>query len=167
MKIYMGIDPGFKGAVAIISNMYYEIYPVQVIDAPTLIIGKSKKEHSITEMVKIFDRFIGQEDIAIYDIAVAIEKVHSMPGQGVASAFTFGKGYGIWLGILATLGISYDEVTPQRWQKEMMDGMQRGKDAARIRAMQLFPQLADKLKLKSNDGRADALLIAEWRRRQG
>ena len=51
---------------------------------------------------------------------VFIEKVHSMPGQGVASMFNFGKGYGIWIGILAALKISKTLVTPQEWKKEMM-----------------------------------------------
>ena len=49
----------------------------------------------------------------------------------------------------------------------MLDGMQKTKDASRYKAMQLFPQLADQLNLKKHEGRADALLIAEWRRRQG
>ena len=96
---------------------------------------------------------------------VAIEKVHSMPRQGVASAFTFGKGYGIWLGVLGTLGIPYEEVTPQRWQGAMLDGMKRGKDANRLKAMQLFPSESDQLKLKKPDGRADALLLATYIKR--
>lgn len=162
MTTYIGIDPGFKGAVAAITeNAAY------VSDTPSAIIGKSKREYLIPEMIRILDEFTSREGILISDVVVAIEKVHSMPRQGVASAFTFGKGYGIWLGILASLHIPYDEVTPQRWQKEMMDGMQRGKDAARVRAMQIFPSLSESLKRKSDDGRADALLIAEWRRRQG
>lgn len=155
MTAYIGIDPGFKGAIAIIA----EEGEVKIIDSPTLMVG-TKKEHHVPEMMRILAPYI-------FDTVAAIEKVHSMPKQGVASAFTFGKGYGLWLGLLAAMGIPHEEVTPQKWQGAMMDGMKRGKDAARLRAMQLFPQLSEQLKYKVNDGRADALLIAEFRRRQG
>ena len=98
-------------------------------------------------------------------VSAAIERVNSMPGQGVASSFTFGKGFGIWLGILASFSVSVDLVHPTRWKKAMLDGMGKEKDAARIRAKELFPS-AD-LSLRKHHGRADALLIAEYRRRLG
>ncbi len=156
MTTFIGIDPGFKGAIAII----HEEYKVRVIDAPTLMVG-NKRDYHVHEMLRI---------LAPYRIGTkaAIEKVHALPPPASrASAFTFGKGVGLWLGVLTGLGIPYEQVTPQRWQKEMMDGMQKGKDASRAQAMALFPAIAEELKRKSDDGRADALLIAEWRRRQG
>ena len=79
--------------------------------------------------------------------------------------FNFGKGFGLWLGILAGLGIPHTLVTPQAWKKEMMQGM-GDKDAARIRAQELFPHCVDSLSRKKDIGRADALLIAEYGRRQ-
>ena len=94
---------------------------------------------------------------------VAIERVHSMPKQGVASSFKFGMGFGIWLGILAALRLPHELVTPQAWKKLMLAGMPKEKDASRQRAMQLFPDVD--LSLKRHHGRADALLIAEWLRR--
>lgn len=156
MTIYIGIDPGFKGAVGIIESDG----SVRIVDTPSGIIGKSKREYFIPKMVEILAPYV-------VDAYVAIEKVHAMPRQGVASAFTFGKGFGLWLGILGSLAIPYDEVTPQRWQGVMLDGMQKGKDSSRMRAMALWPQFTDRLNRKSNDGRAEALLIAEWRKRQG
>jgi crossover junction endodeoxyribonuclease RuvC len=54
-------------------------------------------------------------------------------------------------------------VTPQRWKKTMLDGQGKDKDAARFKAQALFPQI--ELHLKKHDGRADALLIAEFARR--
>ena len=161
MTTYIGIDPGFKGAIAVIKTND----TIRVVDVPAGVIGKAKKEYFIPQMVEILQGLMDQE--AKGNCVVAIEKVHSMPHQGRASCFTFGKGFGIWLGILTALGLPYDEVTPQRWQGVVMDGGQRGKDASRMRAMALFPGLAEQLKLKSHDGRADALLIAEWRKRQG
>jgi hypothetical protein len=45
----------------------------------------------------------------------------------------------------------------------MLDGQGKDKDAARFKAQALFPQI--ELHLKKHDGRADALLIAEFARR--
>jgi crossover junction endodeoxyribonuclease RuvC len=40
------------------------------------------------------------------------------------------------------------------------------KDASRLMAQQLFPTLVSELKRKKDHGRADAVLLAEWLRRQ-
>ena len=46
-----------------------------------------------------------------------IEKVHSMPKQGVVSTFKFGNNFGQWQGILSSMCIPYIEVSPQKWMK--------------------------------------------------
>ena len=77
--------------------------------------------------------------------------------------FSMGQGLGIWKGIFAALGIPCDMVTPQRWKKLLMDGMGKKKDASRLRASQLFPDVG--FPRKKDHGRAEALLIAEYLRR--
>ena len=67
---------------------------------------------------------------------------------------------------LVCLTIPYTLVTPQRWKKELMDGMPKDKDSSRVVAIRLFPTFATELKLKKHHGRADALLIAEYLRRK-
>lgn len=153
----IGIDPGLDGGVAVVGgegNL--------VMDTPVLLTGK-KREYDIVGMSKLISGMLLPGVLTV----AAIERVHSMPKQGVASCFTFGKGFGLWLGILSALRIPYDLVDPRTWKKDMMNGMGKEKDAARLRAIQLFPELHGALKLKKNDGRAEALLIAERRRRQG
>lgn len=154
----IGIDPGLTGAVAIINGDGN----IHIFDTPIVEIkhGKSKKkEYLPAQMSNIFhiDFLIGSKH------HVFLEKVHSMPKQGVASTFNFGKGFGIWIGILAALKIPMTFVTPQAWKKKMMHGM-GDKDAARIRAQELFPEVVDQLSRKKDIGRADALLIAEYGR---
>jgi len=56
-------------------------------------------------------------------------------------------------------------VEPARWKGAMMDGMGREKYAARFRAALLFPAVAKLFARKQDDGRAEALLIAEYGRR--
>lgn len=153
--ICIGIDPGQTGAVAIITDKEVNLY-----DTPTETVkkGKSNKtEHLPAGMASLLRGH--------YPCHVFIESVHSMPGQGVASMFGFGKGFGIWIGILAALEIPYTFVTPQAWKKALLPG-QSDKDAARGRAMQLFPFQTPLLLRKKDIGRADALLIAEYGRRQ-
>lgn len=162
-KVYIGIDPGLTGAVSVIKRSG----KVKIFDTPIEEIkkGKSIKREYLPEnmadiLIKIINLY-GNKNCNVF-----IEKVHSMPGQGVASMFNFGKGYGIWIGILAALKISKTLVTPQEWKKEMMSGM-KDKDAARIRAQELFPECSIRLQLKKHIDRADSLLIAEYARRKG
>ena len=154
--IYVGIDPGLSGAVAVIN----EDFVINLYDCPTLKVGK-KNEPDTLGMSRILERVA----FTRAGLVVGIERVHSMPDQGVASTFKFGMGFGVWLGILASLKLSHELITPQAWKKVMMSGMPKEKDASRQRALQLFPASADDLRLKKHHGRADALLIAEYMRR--
>ena len=154
-KVFIGIDPGLKGAVGIIDEHGILI---EVVDTPVLSVGK-KNDYQVIEMVKIFEPYKDKISKAV------LEKVHSMPKQGVVSSFNFGKGFGIWQGILSALKIPYDLVTPQRWKGQMMDGMGKEKDASRLRAQQLFPEA--ELNKKKHVDRAEALLMAEFLRRKG
>jgi crossover junction endodeoxyribonuclease RuvC len=154
---YIGIDPGKTGAVAILSN----VNTVEFYDCPLIKIGKNKTALDFHEMATILDRArYGTDALAI------IEKVSAMPGQGVTSMFSFGTNFGAWQGILAALQIPYELTTPQAWKKAMMAGQPKDKDASRGVARQLFPLSGDGLKLKKHDGRADALLMAEFLRRK-
>lgn len=157
MKIYIGIDPGQTGAMAVI-----------VTD-----IAGSPAGFNYPKTV-VFDYDDGnalsflQEWTSPNRIWQAcLEKVHSMPKQGVSSSFKFGTNFGIWIGRLEALGIPYDFVTPQKWQKVMFDSMTKGdrKAMSLDRARRLFPDMSDVLKRKKDHNRAEALLIAEYCRR--
>jgi len=85
-----------------------------------------------------------------------------MPGQGVRSMFTIGVGHGLFLGILAAVGLPYTRVRPAIWKRTL--GLGKDKEASRLRAQQLYPG-AD-LRRKKDHGRAEALLLAwyGWQR---
>lgn len=167
MKI-IGIDPGKSGAVAVI-----DASDVRFFDTPVGDLG-GKRRYLCAQMADFL------RDHA-KDAVAALEHVQAMPSfgdrdesgkairrsMGAASAFEFGRGLGIWEGILSGLGIPYDLVTPRRWKAVMLDGMGKEKDAARLRAMQMFPGVAYQLARKKDHGRAEALLLAEYRRRVG
>lgn len=164
--IFLGVDPGLEGAIALIDSDTNE---VEFWDTPVLEIkvGKSLKHIQNAAQIVILLRQItdGRETM------VAIEKVNAMPNtgsgvkMGATSAFSFGCGYGMWLGILAALELSHEQVHPATWKAALMHGMSKEKDSSRVRAMELFPRTARDLSRKKDHGRADALLIAQYSRK--
>lgn len=154
---FIGIDPGLGGAIASISPAG----TIELHDCPVLSIGK-KIKFNASKMAALLLKYQKTNSC----LQVGLEKIHSMPGQGVASTFTFGEGFGVWIGILAALSIPHQLINPQTWKTSMMQGEAKTKDASRLVAMRLFPQVSDRLQLKKHHGRADALLIAEFLRRQ-
>jgi crossover junction endodeoxyribonuclease RuvC len=153
MRYVIGIDPGISGAIAIFKDGKLE----SVVDMPTVEIasGKTIKRHiSAATLRNILE-------LDMYQIShVVIEKVGAMPGQGVTSMFNFGRSAGIIEGVVAALRMPHTYVTPATWTKVV--GRAAGKDASRMRAMELFPTRADLFKRAKDDGRADAALIAYW-----
>lgn len=151
-NVYIGVDPGKKGGIAFIhpATGEYGAYPMP---------ETRNQVYKLLQELKT--RYPGT-------VHAAVELVHSMPKQGVASMFTFGKGCGEVLGILTALEAVIYEPTPQAWKKVMMTGTDKSKDAAIQVAENLFPdiQLIPKGCRVPNDGMAEALLLAEWCRRQ-
>jgi Holliday junction resolvasome RuvABC endonuclease subunit len=139
--IYFGVDPGKSGAIAAIWDDGKPFGRCQRLDAT---------EQDIVSYFLQFD---------LTDCAAIIEKVHSTPQMGVTSAFTFGRGFGLLLGILSSHRIPFSEVSPQKWQKAMECMTKGDKNVSKRRAQQLWPSLT------ITHRNADALLIAEYGRR--
>jgi crossover junction endodeoxyribonuclease RuvC len=158
--IYIGIDPGLNGAVGVIGEQAGTGCP-KVFDTPTMVVSgvKDKRVYNTAAMALLLKPFSTE------NVLVVLESVHSMPKQGVASSFSFGQGLGMWQGIIAALGLPLEMPSPQRWKKEIMADQGKDKDASRYKAIQLFPSLALRLTRVKDDGRAEALLMAEYGRR--
>ena len=155
MNYVIGIDPGISGAIAFFKDGKLDT----IHDMPTLKIasGKTMKSHiSAIGLVRILET----SELVHGSVHIVIEKVGAMPGQGVTSMFNFGRSAGIIEGVVAALQRPYTYVTPATWTKAV--GRAAGKDASRMRAMELFPTRADLFKRAKDDGRADAALIAYW-----
>ncbi len=149
--IYIGIDCGLSGSIAYICDDQTVI----IHDTPVVETGKGRA-YDLRAMLLTFP---ANESTA------AIEEQGPRPGMGVRAMFTLGLGFGLWQMALASRGISMRRVRPQEWKKEF-NLIGTNKDASRLRAIELFPFLESKLKRKKDDGRAEAILIAEWLRRQ-
>ena len=95
-----------------------------------------------------------------------VEKVWAMPHQGVKSTFNFGRNFGYILGVLEANSIPYLLVAPLRWKHEY--GVTSDKSTSIAMCQKLFPDhnlMRSKRAKKPHDGRAEAILIAEYGRR--
>ena len=138
------VDPGKTGAIALLytdGTLYIEDIPI------------FGKEINGSAVANIFKEFRPDH--------LYTESLNSF-GMGRQSAFNFGMGYGILLGVLATLEIPYTKVSPARWKNDL--GLNKDKDLSRSMATRLFPKNAEQFKRKKDDGRAEAALIAHWAR---
>lgn len=157
--LFIGIDPGLDGAVGVIrGNLNTD---VEIFDTPTLLVEgeKKRRKYNVSAMASILEPFQTEQ------VLVVLESVHSMPKQGVASSFSFGEGLGLWKGIIAAYKLPVEMPSPQRWKKAILADQGKDKDASRFKAIQLFPSIADQLSRVKDDGRAEALLMAEYGRR--
>lgn len=140
--IICGVDPGFSGALALIEGR-------QILGLYDMPILKNKKNEVDLQ---------GLADILVKANDVYIEKAQTMPGQGISSSGRYMESFGMIQGICVGLKIPYLLVTPQRWKKEMLPDMVKGKEASIIMAQRLFPDL--KMPRKKDHGKCDALMIA-------
>jgi crossover junction endodeoxyribonuclease RuvC len=81
--------------------------------------------------------------------------------------FNFGTSFGWLQGMLDALGISYELVRPQKWKKEF--SCTSDKNTSIAVAKRLFPGVdlrRTERCTKDHDGKAEALLMAEYCRRK-
>ncbi len=71
---YMGIDPGQAGGITVLSDTFDVLESVPM-------------PATMQDLWELISKYRG-------DCVAWLEKVGAMPGQGVASTFKFGEGYG-------------------------------------------------------------------------
>lgn len=150
--IYIGVDPGAAGAVAILDH---NGQMVGITDMPTIKVRVGKTDRarvSPSLLSRLFEE--GAQGIQM----VVLEKVGGITGQSASAAFTFGYSCGLVEGVLAALRLPVALVTPQAWKKSA--GLVANKGAARECAMRLWPAHAHLFARVKDDGRAEAALIA-------
>lgn len=144
MKLSIGIDPGMSGGVGFVPE-HGEAWA-------------EKMPETLRDLWDLLSPF-GSID-SDYQAVATLEKVHSMPGQGVSSSFKFGQGFGQLEMALTAAKIPFHYARPQAWQKHMQCLTGGDKNVSKQRAQQLFPHL------KIIHATADALLIAEYGKQQ-
>lgn len=144
--ICIGIDPGAKGALAVIGE-----------DAGVYLVPFDRAR--FRDVLEEAGRQTG--------VRCCLERVGAMPGQGVTSMFRFGENFGYIQGLLEAFGIPYELVTPQKWKREFQVTGNKNSSVAVCR--RLFPAVDLRRTAqcrKDDDGMAEALLMAEYARRR-
>lgn len=141
--IYIGIDPGKSGAMAVIDRNTTILVPF----------SGEKYMNTLKSLPKELTK-------------ACVEHVGSMTGQGVKSTFNFGENFGYIRGLLEAFEIPYELVRPQKWKKEF--SITGDKNSSIDVCKRLFPGVSlrrsEKCK-KDDDGMAEAILMAEYARR--
>lgn len=165
--IIIGIDPGATGGVACLSGHNTELrsWTPQWFPMPTV--------DKVLDPARLADQLRTVVEDRPMKCTAVVERGQAMPKQGVSSSFAFGRSCGIVEGVVAALGVPIVFVRPRVWQKVMhagVEGVDRGpKEKSAIAARRLFPGLdlrPSARATKQHEGVVDALLIAEWYRRQ-
>jgi len=179
--IFVGIDPGLDGGLCILSMGGVDL----MVPMPTVGTGATtKRELDIPRLHGHLAPLVGKQ------CNVTIEKAQAFPGsevvtqcekckhstktrrpQGAVATFRYGAMYGLLIGIVHGLGLSWRVVKPRRWQNDMLAGLNRRdtKQAAYLAASSLYPRVdfrATARSVKPHSGMVDALLIAEWNRKE-
>ena len=153
MKI-VGIDPGLSGGIAILENNKV----LKLFDMPVMAEGKkNKKQLNSAQLVDIIKDNISSGE----DIAIVVEQVNAMPGQGVTSMFNFGQTFGAIKGICAALELPIYFVRPSKWKKHF-ELINSSKDSSRTKAIEMYPKLSNQLAKKKDVNKSDAILIARY-----
>lgn len=143
--IYIGIDPGKSGAIAVIKDREVKLAPFSE---------------------EIYKKWLSDISNSGEKSFCVLEKVGAMPHQGVTSMFNFGANFGYIQGLLKAYGVPFELVTPQKWKKEY--SVTSDKNTSVAVAKRIFPNVnlkkSDRCK-KDDDGLAEALLMAEYARR--
>lgn len=148
--VICGCDPGFSGAWSILGQDFSDVFDMPVIGE-----GAQKMVRGDT----LYETLVDAKPTLI-----VIEQVSAMPGQGVTTMFRFGAAYGAACAIALATGARVELVTPAKW-KGKMGLLGTSKEQSRALAIRRFPSLRDQLKRKKDDGRAEALLLADYGRR--
>lgn len=151
--IIIGIDPGCSGALVALDG---DGNHLRHLFMPTVKKGQSTRVNGAA--VAAFLRELMEAHPA-EPMHCYLESVGSMPGQGVASMFSFGHAAGLVEGVVTGAGLPLTLVTPQAWKKAA-GLIGQDKDAARSRAIQLYPLVRDLDAKGKGQALADALLIA-------
>lgn len=143
MKV-VGIDPGITGGIALI----HDAELVEVVDMPVL--SDRVSGHGIASLLAAWGAVDG----------VVVESVAAFPKNGSIGNFKLGVSFGVVLGVLNVLERRIILVRPAAWTKDLRVGAD--KSLHRQRATERFPSHAERFARVKDDGRADAVLLAEW-----
>ena len=151
MTIYIGVDPGTTGAIAMLNpnGGIYLIWDLQFIDGV---------------MQPTFKKLFDLLRLKVQHVRVYIEKQQPFPNTAAKSNFQAGRGYGALEGAFIAQDIELNYVLPRVWKKTL--GLSPNKEQSREMANELWPD-AGLFNRKMDHNRAEACLVAHYGRNHG
>lgn len=147
--IVIGVDPGSKGAIVVYRK---EGGGCEWLDGIEVEVSGKNLYKSILKWKPSH---------------VFIEKAQSMPKQGIASAFTYGTGYGGLIAAADITEVAYTLISPRIWAAKMHlgcdgDTPKEKSSQAFLRQYQKWAEQIKNRNGKMHDGVVDAALIATY-----
>lgn len=170
--VYVGIDPGQKGAIAILHGNSLRVYytPVRTVRRKT-----NKKTKAGNPQVKVEISYgvrmmhaILQQVVSLKNqgipVTVALEKQIIRGNDSRNVIFRIAEGFSVWRTLLELLDLPVQMVLPAHWKPKYVEA--GAVKAVSVRACRaLYPKL--ELALKKSEALAEAVLIADYARRRG
>jgi len=101
----MSVDPGWSGGA--LARGYIKLTSGELYGIHSIRLSNSTWPDILNWI---------REDLPDFTL---LEEVSSYSGQGIASAFKFGRGLGRLEGFLMGMDLRYESMTPQQWQKDI------------------------------------------------
>jgi len=168
--IFMGIDPGIDGYIALIDlqGKVKKLYTDFAID-----IGKRGKrgkravnnQHNFQRMNRVLGNVVDGCNKYNYKLTAILEAQLALPNQASTSTAKTFRGFGAWEMALIGHRINYKLIFPVTWSRIMLKGVKGfdTKDKSRFLATQMYPDL-DFHRKSIDHNKSDALLLAEYLR---
>ena len=149
MTRFLGVDCGLSGALAVVETFNGVPALIDAIDMPAVGTGAKAR----------VDIIAAAQWIAKHSPSTCyLERGQAFPGQGASSGFSYGRAVGAIEAVVALCSIPMTLVEASVWKRRLhLPG--KDKEAARQRALQLFPSQHALLARKRDHGRAEAALI--------
>lgn len=156
---FLGIDPGNKGGLGVVSD---EGVIIELHAMPT--VGGKFSVHALAALLARLRKSC---------TFASLEHSQAMPDQGRTSIFNYAAAFGAIEALLVANAYRYELVRPQAWQKEMHKSVDKSlgpKERSLVIAQRVFSEsfhlfTPGKCK-KPQDGLIDAALLAESCRRK-
>lgn len=161
MKLYVGIDHGFKGGIVAVDN---QGRIVNQFSMPILTKKNGRDGYDLDAITNLFCSF--EERRAV----ICAERQQPLPAKMGGSQANFARGAALmWEALARAHKLAFLNPRPQDWQKDMLPtGEGDTKQRALLAAAAIWPgfTFVQPGKRKAHDGIIDAALLAEWARRK-
>lgn len=151
MALVVGLDIGLDGGVAVLDLTTARVISTSIMPRTLTAHGKH-----------VVDAVALKKLLPASACLTVIEFTHSFGHESRSSCFSFGRSTGKTQAVLELMGMAYEEVTPQMWKAEILEGTKKDKAAAIGYCKARWP----KHDIGKHDGIADSLCMAEFARRR-